>query len=153
MAANPLAAEGECEPDTGALLYCSDRAAGCTDSENAADSGIEEQGVENIIAGQDGIKSFAFYQGLRPTETRSPDRTDGTFSNMPCIKKSDVDLGIEKTYLFWHGHGANIHRFKVTSEHFAKLARGSSVELYTDLVDGHRHALQISPNLVCTTSG
>ncbi|MCX6126770.1 MAG: hypothetical protein NTV34_18735 [Proteobacteria bacterium] len=135
-----------------AASWISDRATACTASEEPTDEGPEDQVFESISSEQEGVKSFAFYQGLRPTETRSPDRTDGTFSNMPCIKKSDVDLGTEKIYLFWHGHGANVHRFKVTSEHFAKLATGLSVELYTDLVDGHRHALQITPNLVCKAS-
>ncbi len=108
---------------------------------------------ESISGAQtQGMKSFAFYQGLGPTQLRSADRPDGTFSSMPCISEDDVAAGEAKTYEFWHGHGGKNHKFTVDSESFAKLKAGESVEIYTDVVTGHRHALKIDPNLECTIS-
>ncbi len=98
----------------------------------------------------EGMKSFGFYEGLSPMGTRSPSRPDGTYYNMPCIPLADVEAGEEKTYPFWHGHSSR-HTFTVTVEHFEQLNAGESVELHTNVVDGHRHALRITPTEACET--
>ncbi len=99
-----------------------------------------------------GIKSFGFYQGLGPKEVRSSSRPDGTSSGMPCINVEDVDEGIQKIYTFWHGHGGKKHQFVVTEENFLSLQQGQSIEIFTDVIQGHRHALKIEPNLNCQIS-
>jgi hypothetical protein len=96
----------------------------------------------------DGYKSFAYYQGLGPTELRSSSRTDGTYYNMPCISALDVEAAEPKDYPYWHGHSRQ-HNFTISSEDFAELAAGRTIELYTDVVDGHRHALKIIPSEIC----
>jgi hypothetical protein len=96
-----------------------------------------------------GYKSFGYYQGLLPDETRSANRTDGTYSSMPCISAADIEQGVEKTFSFWHGHGRQ-HMFTVTAEDFASLKAGDEIEIYTTVVDGHRHALRISPEEDCS---
>lgn len=95
-----------------------------------------------------GIKSFGYYEGLSPDGTRSASRTDGTYYNMPCIPAADVELGEEKSYEFWHGHSRD-HEFTVTAEDFERLKAGESIEIHTNVVDGHRHALRISPEESC----
>lgn len=97
------------------------------------------------------LQSFGYYQGLGPNERRSASRTDGTNYDMPCISVEDITAGDEKSYDFWHGHSRK-HRFTVTAEHFTQIRDGREVELYTDVVDGHRHALRIKPGQVCTES-
>lgn len=94
------------------------------------------------------IKSFGYYEGLSPTGTRSARRTDGTYYNMPCIPAEDLELGEEKVYEFWHGHSRD-HTFTVTVEDFERLRAGEEIEIHTNVVDGHRHALRISPNEAC----
>jgi hypothetical protein len=96
-------------------------------------------------------KSFGYYQGLSPTESRSASRTDGTYHQMPCITIRDIARGVEKSYSFWHGHGGGTHKFTVTADHFATLREGKPVEIFTDVIDGHRHALRISPAEMCGT--
>ena len=95
-----------------------------------------------------GFKSFGYYQGLAPDELRSPNRADGTYYEMPCITEDDVRVGTVKTYDFWHGHSRK-HRFTVTAANFKLLQEGKDVELLTDVVDDHRHALRISPREAC----
>lgn len=94
------------------------------------------------------IQAFGYYQGLGPNERRSASRNDGTTFDMPCILAEDIDAGEDKTYDFWHGHSRK-HRFTVTAEHFTLLRDGEAVEIYTDVVDGHRHALRIKPGEQC----
>ena len=96
----------------------------------------------------EGIQTFGYYEGILPNDTRSPNRTDGSAYNMPCISAADIATGEEKTYDFWHGHGQT-HRFTVTAENFTSLQEGTAVEVYTTVVDGHRHALRISPAEPC----
>ncbi|MCX6116961.1 MAG: hypothetical protein NT027_05430 [Proteobacteria bacterium] len=100
-------------------------------------------------ASKEGVKSFAFYQGLGPTERRSPNRPDGTGSSMPCIAQADIEAAVAKTYRFWHGHGGKQHSFTVSEENFISLQKGETIEIYTDIITGHRHALKIEPQLVC----
>jgi hypothetical protein len=95
------------------------------------------------------IQSFGYYQGLTPTQQRSPNRTDGTTYKMPCIDQLDIDHGEDRAYNFWHGHGSSTHKFIVTAEDFLRLKNGESIEIYTDIVDGHRHALKIDPKDHC----
>lgn len=95
------------------------------------------------------IQSFAYYQGLGPTETRSPSRADGTDYSMPCITTDDILASVEKTYDFWHGHSRQ-HKFTITAESFLKLQEGEAIEIFTDIVDGHRHALAVKPTSRCT---
>jgi hypothetical protein len=105
---------------------------------------------ESDFAAKQGIKTFAFYQGLGPIQVRSPNRTDGTNFSMPCISEDDVTAGEAKSYEFWHGHGGKNHKFTIDADGFSKLAAGESIEIFTDVVTGHRHALKIDPSLKCT---
>ena len=95
------------------------------------------------------FQSFAYYQGLGPNETRDPGRTDGTSYSMPCITAVDIAAGVEKIYDFWHGHDGMQHKFTVTSADFAKLKAGHETEIYTSVVEDHRHSLLLSPTRPC----
>lgn len=105
---------------------------------------------EQQICNGAGIQTFAYYQGLGPNERRSPNRNDGTTYKMPCITQSDLDAEEDRVYEFWHGHGATTHKFTITSEQFRRIKAGELIELYTDLVDGHRHALRVALNETCS---
>ncbi len=95
------------------------------------------------------FQTFAYYQGLGETETRDPERTDGTAYDMPCISALDIAAGFEKSYDFWHGHSGKLHRFTVTTDDFKKLQSGHNVEVYTSIVEDHRHSLVVSPTRRC----
>lgn len=95
------------------------------------------------------FRTFAYYQGLGPNQSRSPSRADGTYYKMPCIEAADIAACQDKVYEFWHGHGQITHRFTVTAEDFSKIARGETIEVFTDLVEGHRHAVRLDPNDPC----
>jgi hypothetical protein len=95
------------------------------------------------------LQSFAYYQGLGPNELRDPKRADGTQYKMPCIDAADIAAAVDKEYLFWHGHGGKIHRFKIAAGDFQLLQQGKEVELYTSIVDGHRHALRLALTTPC----
>ena len=95
-----------------------------------------------------GFKSFGFYQGLGASEERSSSRTDGTYYNMPCISEADVAEGVARDYEFWHSHSST-HTFTLTEEHFFELSMGRPIEVYTSVVDGHRHALKVAPAESC----
>lgn len=97
------------------------------------------------------IQSFGYYEGLGPDDTRSSSRTDGTDYDMPCILAEDIAAGVEKPYEFWHGHGGRKHKFVVKPEHFLELQQGRAVEIYTDIVEDHRHSLRISPREPCNS--
>lgn len=103
--------------------------------------------VKNAVISEalasDDLKSFAYYQGLGPTEKRSPSRTDGTYSSMPLILRVDIDAAVEKKYKFWHGHSGSTHSFTLTEDDFLALQDGDTIETYTSVVTGHRHALRI----------
>jgi hypothetical protein len=93
-------------------------------------------------ASQD-IKPFGYYQGLGPNEKRDPKRKDGTYYQMPVITAAEIDEGTEREYIFWHGHSGQKHRFVVNEEDFIQIQNGVTIELYTNVVDGHRHCLRI----------
>jgi hypothetical protein len=95
------------------------------------------------------MKSFGYYQSLGATEHRSADRVDGTYYKMPCIDQNDVLAGLDKVYEFWHGHGNQLHQFTVTAQDFERLAKGESIEIFTNLVQGHRHSLRIEAKNFC----
>jgi hypothetical protein len=88
------------------------------------------------------LKSFGYYQGLGPNEPRSANRTDGTYHNMPTILRVDIDAAVAKTYNFWHGHGAQ-HQFTLTEKDFYELRNGNTIEVYTTVISGHRHAVRV----------
>lgn len=95
------------------------------------------------------VQSFGYYEGLGAEETRDPGRTDGTAYNMPCITPEDIAASADKEYVFWHGHGGMDHNFTVKAADFAKLKAGQDVELFTSIVEDHRHSLKISMSMPC----
>lgn len=99
---------------------------------------------ESLKDNSEGLPTFAYYQGLGPNERRSPQRTDGTDYNMPRISQEDLEAGETKFYEFWHGHSGRNHSFTITAEQFSELKNGKTLEVYTDVVDSHRHAVRIN---------
>lgn len=95
------------------------------------------------------LQSFAYYEGLGETDTHSAYRTDGTTYNMPCITSEEITAATDADYTFWHGHDGMDHTFTVTAADFQKLQSGKDVMIYTSVVEGHRHALLISPSSPC----
>ena len=119
--------------------------AACSDEQTAsmpADAPVPK-------ASTDKFQTFGYYEGLGQTETRDPSRTDGTTYNMPCLTAADIAAAVEKTYEFWHGHDGMQHRFTVTKTDFNRLKSGQSVEIFTSVVEDHRHALLLSPVRRC----
>lgn len=96
-----------------------------------------------------GYQSFAYYEGLSPSELRSGSRTDGTSSGMPCISRAEIARGQETEHRFWHGHENEQHMFTLTREHYSMLLSGKPVQVYTSVVDEHRHAFVIDPRKTC----
>ena len=96
-----------------------------------------------VASNSDDLKSFGFYQGLGPKEARDPRRTDGTYYNMPLILRDDIEAAVEKSYAFWHGHDGKAHSFTLTEAHFLDLQDGKTIDVYTNVVTGHRHSLRI----------
>lgn len=90
-------------------------------------------------------QTFAYYQGLGPDEERSPSRPDGTEHNMPCLPIEDISIGEPKSYKFWHGHGGEEHSFSLSEGDFKRLTEGEDIEVYTSIINGHRHALKVNP--------
>jgi hypothetical protein len=117
---------------------------GCSTDEEITSNLADTSAVD-----EPAYKSFGYYQGLGPNESRSSSRSDGTYHQMPCITLRDVARGATKEYQFWHGHGGGSHKFTVTAENFAELREGKIVEIFTNIIDGHRHALRISPQESC----
>ena len=97
-------------------------------------------------------QSFGYYEPLGETDPHNADETDGTTYNMPCISGDDIAAAKDKTYKFWHGHDGQDHMFTVTADDFRQLAQGKSLLLYTTMVEGHRHPLQITPSSQCEQS-
>ena len=128
-----------------AASYATYVLAGCS-TETTASRSSSKAYADRVIGK---IQSFAYYEGLGPTEDRDPARSDGTTYKMPCISPEDVDAGVDKLYDFWHGHDGMIHRFTVTASDFTRLKLGESVEIFTSLVEGHRHSLLIAPTSPC----
>lgn len=61
------------------------------------------------------------------------------------IRVAAVAAGTDQPMDFWHGHGGALHRFTVTSAHFAALRRRERVMIETTEVESHRHMLFIDP--------
>lgn len=118
---------------------------GCSDDLN--DRGTSRP--KDTAAEPDKVQTFGYYQGLGANETRNPGRTDGTTYMMPCVSHADIVAGVEKVYEFWHGHGGRQHKFTVTANDFSKLLRGESVEIYTSVVEDHRHSAMVTPTRRC----
>jgi hypothetical protein len=95
------------------------------------------------------LQAFAYYQGLGPNETRSSSRNDGTIYKMPCVMPQELGEGEVLEFDFWHGHGGMTHSFTINGEQFFTLQEVGEVEIYTDVIQGHRHALRLSLNDVC----
>ena len=108
-----------------------------------ADGSVTEQ------AEKEGYPTFAFYEGIPAQSERNKSRTDGTAFKMPCIGKDVIEAGVEKSYDFWHGHSGELHRFTLTVESLQQLKEGKSIEVYTVVVDGHKHAVQIDTKKTC----
>jgi len=99
-----------------------------------------------------GYQSFAFYEGIPADGKRSLSRSDGTDHGMPCISRAFIEKGEEQKYNFWHGHDGELHRFTITAEDFALLRSGKSIEIFTAVVDGHKHAVKIDLDKTCSVS-
>ena len=99
-----------------------------------------------------GVSSFGYYQGLSPDETRDAARDDGTDWKMPCVLNSDIQTGTAKTYTFWHGHDGHDHMFTISEIEFQRLKDGHNIEIYTSVIDDHRHALKIDLAKACTVA-
>lgn len=98
----------------------------------------------------EGYQAYAYYEGIGPDDERSGQRSDGTTHGMPCILKDDISKAEEKTYNFWHGHNREIHQFTISAELFEQLKQGKPIQIYTEIVDGHRHALIVDVTKTCT---
>lgn len=97
-----------------------------------------------------GVSSFGFYQGLAADETRDPSRDDGTDWKMPCVLNADIQAGAAKTYTFWHGHDGHDHMFTISDLEFQRLKDGHNIEIYTSVIEEHRHALKIDLSNPCS---
>lgn len=100
----------------------------------------------------EGYQSFAFYEGIPADGRRSLSRKDGTSRGMPCITKSIIEKGEEVKYDFWHGHDRELHTFKLTTDDLASIKAGKYVEIFTAVVDGHKHAVKIDLEKTCKIS-
>jgi len=96
-----------------------------------------------------GYQSFAFYEGIKEDGKRSLSRSDGTTHGMPCITKAIIAKGEEVKYDFWHGHNRELHRFTLTVDDLAILKSGKSIEVFTAVVDRHKHAVKIDLEKTC----
>jgi hypothetical protein len=107
---------------------------------------IDEEASRNE---KEGYQSFAFYEGIKEDGKRSLSRTDGTTHGMPCITKAVIIKGEEIKYDFWHGHDRELHRFTLKIEDLAELKAGKSIEVFTAVVDRHKHAVKIDLEKSC----
>lgn len=99
---------------------------------------------------KEGYQSFAFYEGIKEDGKRSLTRNDGTTHGMPCISKAVIQKGEEIKYDFWHGHNRELHRFTLTAENLEQLRSGKSIEVFTAVVDRHKHAVKVDLEKPCT---
>jgi hypothetical protein len=109
----------------------------------------ENADEESLINEKEGYQSFAFYEGIKEDGKRSLSRSDGTTHGMPCIAKSVIMKGEEIKYDFWHGHDRELHRFTLKIEDLAELKAGKSIEIFTAVVDRHKHAVKIDLEKSC----
>lgn len=102
-----------------------------------------------VAAEKDGYSTFAYYEGIRADGKRSASRNDGTALKMPCITKEVIAAGQEVSYDFWHGHSGELHRFTLTVEDLQALKEEKSIEVFTAIVDGHKHAVKVDVKKPC----
>lgn len=103
------------------------------------------------VTEKEGYSTFAYYEGIRADGKRSPSRNDGTGLKMPCITKEVIAAGQEVSYDFWHGHSGELHRFTLTVEDLQTLKDEKSIEVFTAIVDGHKHAVKVDTKKPCKT--
>jgi len=101
------------------------------------------------VAEKEGYSTFAYYEGIRADGKRSASRDDGTALKMPCITKDVIAAGQEISYDFWHGHSGELHRFTLTVEDLQALKDEKSIEVFTAIVDGHKHAVKVDVKKPC----
>lgn len=114
-----------------------------------ASTSQENQDAETLRNEKEGYQSFAFYEGIKEDGKRSLSRSDGTTHGMPCIPKAVIMKGEEIIYDFWHGHDRELHRFTLKIEDLADLKAGKSIEIFTAVVDRHKHAVKIDLEKSC----
>jgi hypothetical protein len=102
-------------------------------------------------ASKEGYSTFAYYEGIRADGKRSASRNDGTGLKMPCITKEVIAAGQEVSYDFWHGHSGELHRFTLKVEDLEQLKQETSIEIFTAIVDGHKHAVKVDTKKPCKT--
>ena len=100
-------------------------------------------------ATKEGYSTFAYYEGIRADGKHSASRNDGTGLKMPCITKEVIAAGQEVSYDFWHGHSGELHRFTLTVEDLQTLKDEKSIEVFTAIVDGHKHAVKVDVKKPC----
>lgn len=102
-----------------------------------------------VASEKEGYSTFAYYEGIRADGKRSASRNDGTGLKMPCITKEVIAAGQEVSYDFWHGHSGELHRFTLTVEDLGTLKEEKSIEVFTAIVDGHKHAVKVDVKKPC----
>lgn len=71
---------------------------------------------------------------------------DGTYGPLTgVVEVAMVSAGVEVTIDFWHGHGGQLHRYKLGPAEFDALKQGQRVTVGTTTVDNHAHMLFIDP--------
>ena len=122
--------------------------------ENSSSSFKDDQPAEEndaASATKEGYSTFAYYEGIRADGKRSASRNDGTGLKMPCITKEVIAAGQEVSYDFWHGHSGELHRFTLKVEDLEQLKQETSIEVFTAIVDGHKHAVKVDTKKPCKT--
>jgi hypothetical protein len=109
----------------------------------------ENANEEALRNEKEGYQSFAFYEGIKEDGKRSLSRSDGTTHGMPCIAKAVILKGEEIKFDFWHGHDRELHRFTLKIDDLAALKAGKSIEIFTAVVDRHKHAVKIDLEKSC----
>lgn len=113
------------------------------------DASATQENNATDVNDKEGYQSFAFYEGIKEDGKRSLSRSDGTTHGMPCITKAIIAKGEEAKYDFWHGHNRELHRFTLSVEDLATLKSGKSIEVFTAVVDRHKHAVKIDLEKTC----
>ncbi|MBX3227099.1 MAG: hypothetical protein KIT84_35815 [Labilithrix sp.] len=117
-------------------------ALGCSDDEDAATS---ELALERGDAGDTGSGDAGALVVLYDTYAQAL-YLDGTLGpKTGIVRATDMGVGEDKVYDFWHGHEGRLHRFTVTAAHFARLRQKQRVTIATTVVSDHQHTLFIDP--------
>lgn len=132
------------------LTKVTNQSASVTKSSDSTQQREESEQPTQEINQKEGYQSFAFYEGIKEDGKRSLTRNDGTTHGMPCISKAVIQKGEEIKYDFWHGHNRELHRFTLTVEHLEQLRSGKSIEVFTAVVDRHKHAVKVDLDKPCT---